>query len=335
MLFTEAASGNSKQAQHNDSLSQIRYGEYVFTHIRRFVVMKRRREFCFAIPIFSYGSRGTTKPGVNPDEHAIIYSDGYSPHLVVGEAPLKKSPIRVVMTEYQHPLATACRVYFGIHHPIQYNVKVKDVGIVHGDDLPLLLSYWHSTIYDGPQSDHPDFMQDLNSSISSLISVPKAKPDFDDVTNPRKFFKKDRIFMTPWTEPSGSSGTPFTKAARFVVVRPGSTFSVCLRISTYSGQGTTKPGVIANQYAAVIPQGNQVVLHEKGEDLSKEPIEIKVENPDVDVNAMSRINFAKPYTVEHNVKVRNIGRVVGDSVKKLERYFAEGLGFAKPSFESS
>ncbi|CAN9130125.1 unnamed protein product [Alternaria alternata] len=166
-------------------------------------------------------------------------------------------------------------------------------------------------------------------------SLSQIRYDFDDVTNPRKFFKKDRIFMTPWTEPSGSSGTPFTKAARFVVVRPGSTFSVCLRISTYSGQGTTKPGVIANQYAAVIPQGNQVVLHEKGEDLSKEPIEIKVENPDVDVNVMSRINFAKPYTIEHNVKVRNIGRVVGDSVKKLERYFAESLGFAKPSFESS
>jgi hypothetical protein len=49
MLFTEAASDNFKHAQHNDSLSQIRYGEYVFTHIRRFVVVKRKREFCFAM----------------------------------------------------------------------------------------------------------------------------------------------------------------------------------------------------------------------------------------------------------------------------------------------
>jgi len=159
-------------------------------------------------------------------------------------------------------------------------------------------------------------------------------PEFEEVRNPPNFFKMARIFMTPWTEPVGSSGDPFTKTARFVVVKPGHSFSVCLRISTYSGQATTKPGVAAHQHAAIILQGSQVVMHEKGERLSKQPIEIKVEEADIDVSAMSRVNFAKPYTVEHNVKVRRIGRVVGDSVKRLERYFAESLGFTKLPSES-
>lgn len=153
---------------------------------------------------------------------------------------------------------------------------------------------------------------------------------FEEVRNPRNFFKIGRIFMTPWSEPDGLSGRPFTKITRFVVVKPGSTFSVCLRISTYSDQATTKPNVVAHEHAAVIPQDGRVVLHEKGEHLSKEPIEIKIENPDVDIKTTSRINFAKPYTVEHNVRITNVGRVVGESVKRMETCCAASLGFKKP-----
>jgi hypothetical protein len=135
--------------------------------------------------------------------------------------------------------------------------------------------------------------------------------------------------MTPWAEPEGASGRPFVEIARFAVVRPNSTFSVCLRISTYSGQGTTKPGVAGHRHAAVIPVGGTVQKHYLGENIIDEPIEVKIENPEVTIDSMSRINFAKPYTVEHNVQVRNIGRVVGDSVGRLDHYFAQSLGYTK------
>lgn len=136
--------------------------------------------------------------------------------------------------------------------------------------------------------------------------------------------------MTPWTEPEGFSGQMFTETARFVVVKSGPTFSVCLRISTYSGQATSKPGVIASHHAAVIPQGGTVTYHPHEEELVNPPIEIKVENDDVDIDPMARINFAKPYTVEHNIWVRNVGRVVGDHVvRRLEMYLATNLGFTK------
>jgi hypothetical protein len=136
--------------------------------------------------------------------------------------------------------------------------------------------------------------------------------------------------MTVWAEPKGFSGETFVKIARFAVVKPHPTFSVCLRINTYSGQGSTKPGMVTQDHAAVIEVGGTFIPHPKGEPLDKDPIEIKVENPDVTIDPMSRMNMAKPYTVEHNVRILNIGRVVGASVGLLERYFAESLGYAKP-----
>lgn len=135
--------------------------------------------------------------------------------------------------------------------------------------------------------------------------------------------------MTPWAEPGGFSTQPFVEIARFAVVKPGSTFSVCLRISTYSGQATTKPGVVGHHHSAVIPVGGYVLRHWQGEPFLKEAIEIKVENSDITIDPMSRINFAKPYTVEHNIKVRNIGRVFGESVRRLDDYFAECLGHTR------
>jgi hypothetical protein len=152
----------------------------------------------------------------------------------------------------------------------------------------------------------------------------------EPATNGRSFFKKGRVFMAVWSEPKGFTEEAFVELARFAVVRPKPTFSVCLRISTYSGQGTTKAGVDARDHAAIIPVGGTFMPHPKGERLNKGPIEVKLENPEISIDSMSRINCAKPYTVEHNIRVRNIGRVVGVSVGLLDKYFAESLGHIKP-----
>jgi hypothetical protein len=47
------------------------------------------------------------------------------------------------MKSGERPLSIASRIYFGIHHPIQYNVKVKDLGVVHQDWLATFLGYWN------------------------------------------------------------------------------------------------------------------------------------------------------------------------------------------------
>jgi hypothetical protein len=142
------------------------------------------------------------------------------------------------------------------------------------------------------------------------------------------------MFMTYWSEPQRNSREAFTKLTRFVVVKPKSGYSVCLRVSTYTGKGTTKYDANAKDHAAIIPAGGTFTSHLQGEDMIKSPIEVKIENEAVTIDPMSRINFAKPYTVEHNLLILNVGRVVGKSVGLLDQYFAESMGYAKVPVDS-
>ncbi|KAH6865201.1 hypothetical protein BKA58DRAFT_322204 [Alternaria rosae] len=167
ILFTEPASANAlnglnPMADYNTNLSKVKYDEYVHTQVRRFIVVKRKREFCFAVPIFTYYGKATTKSGVVADEHAIAYSLGQQPQLVQGESPLRKAPIPIVMEENNRTLVPASRIYFAIHHPIQYNVKVKNLGHVHPDYLPTFLGYWNQENSDSKQD--PEVTQDPNNT---------------------------------------------------------------------------------------------------------------------------------------------------------------------------
>jgi hypothetical protein len=115
---------------------------FVYTTVRRFVVVRQKREFCFACPIFTYSGRATTRTGVRPEEHGIIYTWGKTPQLLPGETGIEKASLSVVMARNEPPLHEACRIYYGIHHPIQYNVKVKEIGYVPRDKIPVLIGQW-------------------------------------------------------------------------------------------------------------------------------------------------------------------------------------------------
>lgn len=141
ILFSEPL-GNDTQQLDNANVSTVMYGQHVYSQIRRFVVVQERRGFCYACPIFTYGGRATTKSGVEPLEHAIIHIQGTRPRLVPGEATLEKKSIAVVPAGSSVRLAPASRINFGIQHPIQHNVKVKDLGTVCDEDMPYLIGYF-------------------------------------------------------------------------------------------------------------------------------------------------------------------------------------------------
>ena len=197
------------------------------------------------------------------------------------------------------------------------------------------------SIDDEPKETVPSAQASCTSSSKIVQS-----DGLEFVTNPKKFFKKGRVFATHWSEPRGITkaerGTntlaeeAFTEMVRFVVLKPKATHSICLRISTYSGQATTKSGIVVADHAAVLSVGDTFLEHPEGEPgLTKDPIYIKVETPEEKIDSNSRINFGKPYTVEHNLRIRNIGRVVGDSLTKLDDYFAESMGITRSSQEQS
>ena len=145
VMWNETAGTTTKPVDYNTShsLSVVKHeGNIVYTNVRRFVVVKRKREFCYACPIFTYGQRGCTKNGIITSEHAIAYSWNDTPKIVQGETGFTKPHVPVVMTDGVPNLHFASRIYFGIQHPIQYNVKVKDIGYVPADNVHTLISSW-------------------------------------------------------------------------------------------------------------------------------------------------------------------------------------------------
>lgn len=143
------------------------------------------------------------------------------------------------------------------------------------------------------------------------------------INNPRAFFKKGRMFLVMWASINDApqdSKIIYLKIRRFVVIRPKPTHCLCLPINTYGGQATTKKGVVVGEHAALVPVGGQAQLH-PGERLEKDPLYFKSEDPSLVMDPMSRVNFGSVMTVPHNLRVRNVGRLVADSLRALDGYF--------------
>lgn len=145
VMWIETASATATPTDYNTSksLTQVKYdGNYVHTNVRRFIVVRKQAEFCYACPIYTYSGRATLKGGVRPEQHAIAYSWGGTAQLLRGEYGITKASISVVMTNNNPALDVASRIYFGIYHPIQYNVKVKEIGYVPSDQIATLIGNW-------------------------------------------------------------------------------------------------------------------------------------------------------------------------------------------------
>jgi len=84
---------------------------------------------------------------------------------------------------------------------------------------------------------------------------------------------------------------------------------------TYSGQGTTKKGVHADDHAIIYTSRPTLLRGEMP--LSKQPIKVKPDTIEHKLDPASRLNYAKVYTIEHNVKVWCIGRIHRDDEWKL------------------
>lgn len=94
-------------------------------------------------------------------------------------------------------------------------------------------------------------------------------------------------------------------------------------MSTYGGRGTLKPGLsLADIEAhAVIYMAGTPSDADPNEKIVKQPIAVKPAREDQKLHRMSRINFDKIYTIEHNVKVMNVGKVLDTSIHNLSLYF--------------
>jgi hypothetical protein len=102
---------------------KTKLGTKVFTHIRRFVVVRDTGHgFCWAIPVNTYRGRGVGKPGFNGSDiraHAIIHMRGTAPLPLDGEPRMVKTPIEVEPANSECELNRASRINFGKVHTVE------------------------------------------------------------------------------------------------------------------------------------------------------------------------------------------------------------------------
>lgn len=144
-----------------------------------------------------------------------------------------------------------------------------------------------------------------------------------------------------WTEPAGQANPGQTRGSthfsvvtygenayseirRFIVVNPKGTFSQCIPIQTYRNQGTLKPGLLVQDHGLVYTGGPWTPAPSLlfGEGITKQPIRVEPKDNEY-LRSESRINFGKPYAVEHNVKVKEIGMVAPEHLHLLRAYFEQ------------
>ncbi|KAE8447978.1 hypothetical protein EG329_009901 [Mollisiaceae sp. DMI_Dod_QoI] len=146
------------------------------------------------------------------------------------------------------------------------------------------------------------------------------------------------IFKVLWVEPKGttakanitSDATDATSDVwygkhgeqvhssirRFVIIATDYGHSQCLPILTYRHQATTKWGVKREDHA-IIYTGAKPPAPLPGESSLLESVQVTGKTPRDMLLPESRINYAKIYTVEHNVKVFFIGWIAEGSQRRV------------------
>ncbi|PVH94889.1 hypothetical protein DM02DRAFT_175430 [Periconia macrospinosa] len=145
MLYSEAASETAaRYGNENDAITVVRFRSAVYSQIRRFVVVAVKRGFVYACAISTYTRRGVLKPGCDPAEHTIVYAQGSNPTYIAGEleAGMVREPLEVIPADATVVIDPYSRLRLGKTYPIEWNVKVKDIGQVHQEHLSKLLLYW-------------------------------------------------------------------------------------------------------------------------------------------------------------------------------------------------
>jgi hypothetical protein len=85
---------------------------------------------------------------------------------------------------------------------------------------------------------------------------------------------------------------------------------------TYQGQGLKKYGIIPEDHAVVYSHKGEPLIT-PGEETPKKPIPIILEQEGEKLDPMTRLNFAKVYTIEHNINVAKVGRVPPENIHQL------------------
>jgi hypothetical protein len=180
---------------------------------------------------------------------------------------------------------------------------------------------------------------------------PEEKPDVLNTDykvrkESSKFFTFGRVFAIAWHQSLGEDQPNpriqnwvtydrfkepiLTHIQRMAVVKEGHGFCWCVPINSYNGKGVAKSGLSSSDRAAhavIYMEGTRPAISD-AEDKMMDKIAIAVGPAGADrkFDVMSRINFGKVHTIEHNVKVMNVGNIRRESLNDFEAYWKATSG---------
>ncbi|KJX94098.1 hypothetical protein TI39_contig4218g00004 [Zymoseptoria brevis] len=193
-----------------------------------------------------------------------------------------------------------------------------------------------------------------NENLNRTAMVPAAQQELaalfpDYILRARRFFVVGRVFMVLWAEPAGENATTnvpaferpdssliparfkgemvYSKVRRFVVIREADDHCNVIPIVSYGGQGVGKRGVKKSDHAIIHTTtdpprelaGERPGPRENG---MRSPIRIVSDNVvTIRLDEQSRLNYSKVSSIPHNVKVKPVGVVHPNSMRRLRSDF--------------
>ncbi|KAJ9611585.1 hypothetical protein H2200_004769 [Cladophialophora chaetospira] len=155
------------------------------------------------------------------------------------------------------------------------------------------------------------------------------------------FFTVGRVFAIMWPEPTGDSRESRSSQAfygpgesngmrtslrRLIVVREKDSYCLAVPIVKYDRTDSQNPSTDLSARAIAYVSGTDPQLAPSESKLTKTPICIQPgEGAIHQIASTSRIHFGKLYTVEHALKVMEVGRVSKESMPDFDRYWREEL----------
>ncbi|KAH7309472.1 hypothetical protein B0I35DRAFT_482245 [Stachybotrys elegans] len=148
-------------------------------------------------------------------------------------------------------------------------------------------------------------------------------------------FQPGEIFKVHWAEPQGSGhdnaatvseqhefrnkfGTKFYFGfRRFVVIANDQGHCTCVPILTYGGKACKKHGVKPSKHGIIYQAGHKPKPLRDEPKLGFPPVCVQMHEDSERLSRESRVNYSKLVTIEHNIRVFFIGRIVADDMDKV------------------
>ena len=176
-LWTEGTQADRESCMSGQAWSRNSYNEWVYSKVRRFVVVREDAKSCTAVPITTNDGHGVAKDGEKKSNYCIVYSGKIIPPLgpreapsQPGEAPMQPYAIQID-TDNGEKLDPMSRIDLAKPQTIQHYYKVKSIGKVNRNSA-VNLKYQFKLVFDGgvaSQSATPRSTVPTDQSVTRLV----------------------------------------------------------------------------------------------------------------------------------------------------------------------